>query len=62
VPTREAGPAAYPHLIGPSDATRRDDFPSRLPAVHVVGDAYASRLLVFATEQAHALAELLART
>jgi hypothetical protein len=32
----------------------------RHPAVHVLGDAYAPRRLVFATRQAYALARLLA--
>jgi 2,4-dienoyl-CoA reductase-like NADH-dependent reductase (Old Yellow Enzyme family)/thioredoxin reductase len=45
-----------------SDATLYDDLKARLPAVHVLGDAYAPRRLVFATKQAYALAELLVRS
>jgi 2,4-dienoyl-CoA reductase-like NADH-dependent reductase (Old Yellow Enzyme family)/thioredoxin reductase len=45
-----------------SDATLYEDLKARLPAVHVLGDAYAPRRLVFATKQAYALAELLVRS
>ncbi len=45
-----------------SDSTLYDDLKARLPAVHVLGDAYAPRRLVFATKQAYALADLLVRS
>ncbi len=45
-----------------SDSAQYDELKSRLGSVHVLGDAYAPRRLVFATKQAYALAELLARS
>ncbi|UOY01819.1 oxidoreductase [Blastococcus sp. PRF04-17] len=42
-----------------SDSTLYDGLRTRLPDVHVLGDAYAPRRLVFATRQAYALAEQL---
>jgi 2,4-dienoyl-CoA reductase-like NADH-dependent reductase (Old Yellow Enzyme family)/thioredoxin reductase len=44
------------------DSRLYDTLKPRLPAVHVLGDAYAPRRLVFATKQAYALAELLVRS
>ena len=41
------------------DSRLYDTLKPQLPAVHVLGDAYAPRRLVFATKQAYALAELL---
>ncbi|QIG46084.1 NAD(P)-binding protein [Nocardioides anomalus] len=40
-----------------SDATLYDELRGRHPDVHVLGDAYAPRRLVFATQQARALAQ-----
>ena len=45
-----------------SDSGLYDELRPRLGAVHVLGDAYAPRRLVFATKQAYALAELLVRS
>jgi pyruvate/2-oxoglutarate dehydrogenase complex dihydrolipoamide dehydrogenase (E3) component len=45
-----------------SDSSLYDALKPRLSAVHVLGDAYAPRRLVFATKQAYALADLLTRT
>ena len=45
-----------------SDSALYDELKSRLGSVHVLGDAYAPRRLVFATKQAYALAELLVRS
>lgn len=42
-----------------SDSTLYDELRTELPDVHVLGDAYAPRRLVFATRQAYALAEQL---
>jgi 2,4-dienoyl-CoA reductase-like NADH-dependent reductase (Old Yellow Enzyme family)/thioredoxin reductase len=42
-----------------SDSALYDELRSELPDVHVLGDAYAPRRLVFATRQAYALAEQL---
>lgn len=42
-----------------SDATLYDQLHGELPEVHILGDAYAPRRLVFATRQAWALAEQL---
>ncbi len=42
-----------------SDATLYDKLAGDLPDVHLLGDAYAPRRLVFATRQAHALAQQL---
>jgi 2,4-dienoyl-CoA reductase-like NADH-dependent reductase (Old Yellow Enzyme family)/thioredoxin reductase len=47
---------------GVSDSALYDAVKPRRPAVHVLGDAYAPRRLVFATKQAYALAELLVRS
>ncbi|MET8054160.1 FAD-dependent oxidoreductase [Streptosporangium sp. NPDC005286] len=47
---------------GVSDTALYDDLKGRLPEVYILGDAYAPRRLVFATKQAHALAELLVRS
>jgi pyruvate/2-oxoglutarate dehydrogenase complex dihydrolipoamide dehydrogenase (E3) component len=44
---------------GESDSALYDDLSAALPDVHVLGDAYAPRRLVFATRQAYALAQLL---
>ena len=44
-----------------SDSGLFDALKPRLPKVHILGDAYAPRRLVFATKQAYALAELLVR-
>jgi pyruvate/2-oxoglutarate dehydrogenase complex dihydrolipoamide dehydrogenase (E3) component len=44
-----------------SDSGLYDALKPRLPEVHILGDAYAPRRLVFATKQAYALAELLVR-
>ena len=43
-------------------AVQYDELKPRRGAVHVLGDAYAPRRLVFATKQAYALAELLVRS
>ncbi|RBY83688.1 NADH:flavin oxidoreductase [Geodermatophilus sp. TF02-6] len=40
-----------------SDSGLYDELAPELPEVHVLGDAYAPRRLVFATRQAHALAQ-----
>ncbi|WP_101523555.1 FAD-dependent oxidoreductase [Nocardioides houyundeii] len=45
-----------------SDSSLYDELRLDLPEVHVLGDAYAPRRLVFATRQAHALAEQLVAT
>ena len=45
-----------------SDSGLYDQLKARLGSVHVLGDAYAPRRLVFATKQAYALAELLVRS
>ena len=45
-----------------SDSGLYDELKPRLGSVHVLGDAYAPRRLVFATKQAYALAELLVRS
>jgi 2,4-dienoyl-CoA reductase-like NADH-dependent reductase (Old Yellow Enzyme family) len=45
-----------------SDSRLYDELRPRLGSVHVLGDAYAPRRLVFATKQAYALAELLVRS
>jgi 2,4-dienoyl-CoA reductase-like NADH-dependent reductase (Old Yellow Enzyme family)/thioredoxin reductase len=45
-----------------SDSALYDELKPRLASVHVLGDAYAPRRLVFATKQAYALAELLVRS
>ena len=45
-----------------SDSGLYDTLKPRLGSVHVLGDAYAPRRLVFATKQAYALAELLVRS
>lgn len=42
-----------------SESTLYDELRTELPDVHVLGDAYAPRRLVFATRQAYALAEQL---
>jgi 2,4-dienoyl-CoA reductase-like NADH-dependent reductase (Old Yellow Enzyme family)/thioredoxin reductase len=42
-----------------SESSLYDDLHTRLPDVHILGDAYAPRRLVFATRQAYALAEQL---
>ncbi len=42
-----------------SDSRLFDELHGRLPEVHVLGDAYAPRRVVFATRQAYALAEQL---
>jgi 2,4-dienoyl-CoA reductase-like NADH-dependent reductase (Old Yellow Enzyme family)/thioredoxin reductase len=47
---------------GVSDTRLFDDLKSELPDVHLLGDAYAPRRLVFATRQAYALAQLLAKS
>jgi hypothetical protein len=44
-----------------SDSALFDDLSGQHPDVHVLGDAYAPRRLVFATRQAYALALELAR-
>lgn len=44
-----------------SDSTLYDEVKHRVPEVHILGDAYASRRLVFATRQAYALAEQLVK-
>ena len=44
-----------------SDSALYDELKRRLPEVHVLGDAYAPRRLVFATRQAYALAESLVK-
>jgi NADPH-dependent 2,4-dienoyl-CoA reductase/sulfur reductase-like enzyme len=43
-----------------SDAALHAELVGRVPALHLLGDAYAPRRLSFATRQAYALAELLA--
>ena len=43
-----------------SDSALYDELRGRHPEVHVLGDAYAPRRLVFATRQAYALARELA--
>jgi 2,4-dienoyl-CoA reductase-like NADH-dependent reductase (Old Yellow Enzyme family)/thioredoxin reductase len=45
-----------------SDSGLYDALKPRRPSVHVLGDAYAPRRLVFVTKQAYALAELLVRS
>jgi len=45
-----------------SESSLYDELRTRLPDVHVLGDAYAPRRLVFATRQAYALAEQLVTT
>jgi pyruvate/2-oxoglutarate dehydrogenase complex dihydrolipoamide dehydrogenase (E3) component len=45
---------------GDSDAGLFDELRDRVPEVHMLGDAYAPRRLVFATRQAYALAQQLA--
>jgi hypothetical protein len=45
-----------------SDSALYDGVKAELSDVHVLGDAYAPRRLVFATRQAYALAQLLATT
>jgi 2,4-dienoyl-CoA reductase-like NADH-dependent reductase (Old Yellow Enzyme family)/thioredoxin reductase len=45
-----------------SETSLYDELRTRLPDVHVLGDAYAPRRLVFATRQAYALAEQLVTT
>jgi dimethylglycine catabolism A len=47
---------------GMSDSALYDSVKAELSDVHVLGDAYAPRRLVFATRQAYALAQLLATT
>ncbi len=42
-----------------SDSTLYDALKHRIPNIHILGDAYAPRRLVFATRQAYALAEQL---
>jgi myosin-crossreactive antigen len=42
-----------------SDSALYDALRAQLPDIHVLGDAYAPRRLVFATRQAYALAEQL---
>ena len=42
-----------------SDSRLFDELHGQLPEVHVLGDAYAPRRVVFATRQAYALAEQL---
>jgi pyruvate/2-oxoglutarate dehydrogenase complex dihydrolipoamide dehydrogenase (E3) component len=44
-----------------SDSTLCDDLAGRHTDLHILGDAYAPRRLVFATKQAYALADLIAR-
>ena len=44
-----------------SDSSLYDALKHRLPEIHILGDAYAPRRLVFATRQAYALAEHLVR-
>jgi 2,4-dienoyl-CoA reductase-like NADH-dependent reductase (Old Yellow Enzyme family)/thioredoxin reductase len=44
-----------------SDSSLYDALKRRAPEIHILGDAYAPRRLVFATRQAYALAELLVR-
>ena len=44
-----------------SDSTLFDDLAGRHTDLHILGDAYAPRRLVFATKQAYALADLIAR-
>jgi hypothetical protein len=41
---------------GVSESSLYDELRGELPDVHILGDAYAPRRLVFATRQAHALA------
>lgn len=45
-----------------SDSALYDQLRGRLPELHVLGDAYAPRRLVFATRQAYALAHQLVTT
>jgi len=45
-----------------SESALYDELRTRLPDVHILGDAYAPRRLVFATRQAYALAEQLVTT
>jgi 2,4-dienoyl-CoA reductase-like NADH-dependent reductase (Old Yellow Enzyme family)/thioredoxin reductase len=47
---------------GSSDSTLFEELSGKRQGVHVLGDAYAPRRLVFATRQAYALARLLATT
>ena len=42
-----------------SESSLYDELRTELPDVHILGDAYAPRRLVFATRQAYALAEQL---
>jgi hypothetical protein len=44
-----------------SDSALYDTLKHRIPEIHILGDAYAPRRLVFATRQAYALAEQLVR-
>ena len=44
-----------------SDSTLFDELAGRHTDLHIVGDAYAPRRLVFATKQAYALADLITR-
>jgi 2,4-dienoyl-CoA reductase-like NADH-dependent reductase (Old Yellow Enzyme family)/thioredoxin reductase len=45
-----------------SDSTLYDELHAELPDLHILGDAYAPRRLVFATRQAYALAQQLVAT
>jgi hypothetical protein len=45
-----------------SDSSLYDALRTELPDIHLLGDAYAPRRLVFATRQAYALAEQLVAT
>ena len=47
---------------GVSNATLYEELKSEIPEMHVLGDAYAPRRLVFATRQAYALADTLVRS
>lgn len=46
---------------GVSDSTLYDELKTSIDDIHILGDAYAPRRLVFATRQAYALADLLVR-
>jgi len=45
-----------------SNATLYEELKNKIPEIHVLGDAYAPRRLVFATRQAYALADTLVRS
>jgi len=61
--TRTVGPFDTVVLAcgGISDSSLYDELKDELPDIHILGDAYAPRRLVFATRQAYALADAMVR-